>query len=156
MAFNEVVVTLVALGGGPEGAPPLRVRARGRRPSAVLAVMAFTPLSGIWFGEVQRIPAELIPMARLGAALCLLMPAYQVAQSWFQGLLVHAHQTRPITEAVLIYFALAWGLLELGVLRARRPRRLGPELGAGHLRHRGAGADRVALVRSRGASRALG
>ena len=86
--------------------------------SAVLALMALTPLSSVWFGEVQRIPAELVPMARVGAALCLLMPAYQVAQSWFQGLLVHAHQTRPITEAVLIYFALAWGLLELGVLRA--------------------------------------
>jgi len=86
----------------------------------VLALMALTPLSSVWFGEVQRIPAELVPMARVGAALCLLMPAYQVAQSWFQGLLVHAHQTRPITEAVLIYFALAWGLLELGVLRAEK------------------------------------
>ena len=69
-------------------------------------------------GAISLRPEELIPMARLGAVLCLLMPAYQVAQSWFQGLLVHAHQTRPITEAVLIYFVLAWGLLELGVLRA--------------------------------------
>lgn len=117
MAFNEVVVTLVALGGGPRALRRFGWGLAGVT-SAVLALMAFTPLSGIWFGEVQRIPAELIPMARLGAALCVLMPSYQVAQSWFQGLLVHAHQTRPITEAVLIYFALAWGLLEVGVLMA--------------------------------------
>lgn len=117
MAFNEVVVTLVALGGGPRALRRFGWGLAGAT-SAVLALMAFTPLSGIWFGEVQRIPAELIPMARLGAALCVLMPSYQVAQSWFQGLLVHAHQTRPITEAVLIYFALAWGLLEVGVLMA--------------------------------------
>jgi hypothetical protein len=117
MAFNEVVVTLVALGGGPRALRRFGWGLAGVT-SAVLALMALTPLSSVWFGEVQRIPAELVPMARVGAALCLLMPAYQVAQSWFQGLLVHAHQTRPITEAVLIYFALAWGLLELGVLRA--------------------------------------
>ncbi|MDG1490574.1 MAG: hypothetical protein P8R43_01700, partial [Planctomycetota bacterium] len=96
------------------------------------------------------------PMARVGAALCLLMPAYQVAQSWFQGLLVHAHQTRPITEAVLIYFALAWGLLELGVLRAE-------ELGVSGLNWALvtfiiAGLVQTAWLwlRSRSASRALG
>jgi len=117
MAFNEVVVTLVALGGGPRA---LRRFGLGLActTSALLALMTFSPLSTLWFGEVQQIPTELIPMARAGAALCLLMPAYQVAQSWYQGLLVHAHFTRPITEAVLIYFALAWALLELGVLHA--------------------------------------
>ena len=117
MAFNEVVVTLVALGGGPRALRRFGV-ALGLGTSVLLALLALTPLSQLWFGVVQRIPAELIPMARTGAALCLLMPAYQVAQSWYQGLLVHAHRTRPITEAVLLYFGLAWALLELGVLRA--------------------------------------
>ena len=117
MAFNEVVVTLVALGGGPRSLRRFGV-GLALATSGLLAVMALTPLSQVWFGEVQRIPAELVPMARLGATLCLLMPAYQVAQSWYQGLLVHAHRTRPITEAVLLYFGLAWALLELGVRRA--------------------------------------
>ncbi|MEM9383305.1 MAG: hypothetical protein AAGB93_25410 [Planctomycetota bacterium] len=117
MAFNEVVVTLVALRGGPTS---LRRFGAGLAAATSLALLVIwaTPLAGLWFGSVQDIPAELVPLATLGAGLCILMPAYQVAQSWYQGLLVHAETTRPITEAVLLYFLIAWALLQLGVERA--------------------------------------
>lgn len=113
MAFNEVVVTLVAMRGGRRAL----VRfggALGVVTSSIVLLIWATPLAELWFGDVQDIPTELVPLARLGVGVCFLMPAYQVAQSWFQGLLVHAETTRPITEAVLLYFALAFALLNLG------------------------------------------
>jgi intracellular septation protein A len=45
------------------------------------------------------------------------MPGYAVLQSWYQGALVKARRTRPITEAVLLYFALSSGLLAIGIAR---------------------------------------
>ena len=43
------------------------------------------------------------------------MPAYQVFQSYYQGQLVHAKQTRGITEAVAIYVCVALLGLFVGV-----------------------------------------
>ena len=117
MAFNEVVVTLVALRGGPTALRRFGIGLAAATSLALLLVWS-TPLAALWFGWVQEIPGEIVPLATLGAGLCVLMPAYQVAQSWFQGLLVHAETTRPITEAVLLYFLIAWALLQRGVARA--------------------------------------
>lgn len=117
MAFNEVVVTLVALGGG---AAALRrfglLLAAGT--CAVVGLMWATPLAEVWFGTIQSLPPDIVPLARLGVGLSVIMPAYQVAQSWFQGILVHAKTTRPITEAVLLYFSVAGLLLQLGTEHA--------------------------------------
>jgi hypothetical protein len=117
MAFNEVVVTLVAMGGGPAALRRFGM-ALGAATSLALLLIWSTPLAELWYGGVQNIPAEIVPLATMGTGLCVLMPAYQVAQSWFQGLLVHAERTRPITEAVVLYFLIAWGLLQMGVARA--------------------------------------
>ncbi|MFT5733157.1 MAG: hypothetical protein ACJA2W_003514 [Planctomycetota bacterium] len=114
MAFNEVVVTLVALQGGRRALIRFGAGLAVVTSSIILLVWA-TPLAGFWFGTVQNIPSELIPVARIGVGICILMPAYQVAQSWFQGLLVHRKETRGITEAVLLYFVVSFTLLRLGV-----------------------------------------
>ena len=37
----------------------------------------------------------------------ILMPGYQVYQSWYGGMLVHHHKTRGISEAVLVYVSMA-------------------------------------------------
>lgn len=113
MAFNEVVVTLVALRGGPRALRRFGWLLAGVT-TATLALLYLTPLAGLWFGKVQELPQELVPLARMGLGICIIMPAYQVAQSWFQGVLVDAHRTRPITEAVSIYFLVAGSLLFLG------------------------------------------
>lgn len=113
MAFNEVVVTLVALRGGARALTRFGVLL-GAATTLAVGLLWATPLATLWFGTVQTIPADLVPLARLGVGLSVLMPAYQVAQSWFQGLLVHAQTTRPITEAVLVYFLVAGLLLRLG------------------------------------------
>ena len=106
MAFHEVVVTLLR---GQRGEAALRsVRNRmALVATAALALVALTPLAGFWFGGAQALHAELAQFAQSALILALPMPFYQVFQSWYQGALVAAHQTRPITEAVGIYVGIA-------------------------------------------------
>ncbi len=119
MAFNEVVVTLVGLTGGA-----LALRRFAWRLAAgtvgALAVVAATPLGALWFDLAQGLPPEVASLARLGALVSLVMPAAQVAQSWYQGLLVQRRTTRPVTEAVVLYFLLCALGLQLGIAAAAR------------------------------------
>ncbi len=114
MAYNEVVVTLV----DRPGAVPVLRRFNRRLALAtmgVLFVLAATPLSGLWFSGASGLPPEVAELCRVAVALAVLMPGYAVLQSWFQGTLVRHRTTRAITEAVLLYFVITAGLLELGI-----------------------------------------
>jgi hypothetical protein len=82
--------------------------------------VAATPLGTLWFDHAQHLPPEIARLARIGALLSLVLPATQVAQSWYQGLLVHRGTTRAITEAVVLYFAFSIALLQLGIALAKR------------------------------------
>lgn len=102
IAFNEVVVSH----GGAPGAR--RVLGRfglglGLGCVGLLVLMASTPLAGLWFEEVAGLDAELVPLARSALWAGLLMPAMTAAHSYYQGLLVHAHRTRGVTESVVIF-----------------------------------------------------
>lgn len=119
MAYNEVVVTLVGLTGG---AAALKRFAWWLAAGTVgaLALVAATPLGTLWFDHAQHLPPEIARLARVGAILSLVLPATQVAQSWYQGLLVHRRTTRAVTEAVVLYFVLSFALLQLGIVLANR------------------------------------
>ncbi|MCA8948263.1 MAG: hypothetical protein KDE27_02100 [Planctomycetes bacterium] len=115
-AFNEVVVTFA---GRPGGVPALRRCgvAIALVATSVLGVLAFTPLGGWWFGRVSGMSPELTALASSALAFAVLMPGYAVAQNYYQGVLVHAHRTRPITEAVAVYLLLCCAGLVFGVER---------------------------------------
>jgi len=117
MAYNEVVVTLL---GQPGAVAALRRFGRllGAATVLALALLAATPLSELWFGRISDLDDELVAACRLAIGLAVLMPGYAALQSWFQGSLVKARSTRPVTEAVLLYFALSAVLLQVGVARA--------------------------------------
>ena len=120
MAFNEVVVSLA---GDAESRRVLR-RVAGFAAVALvlaLAVFAATPLAKLWFAGVLGLTPRLTALARTGVALAVLMPGYQVLQSLFQGALVRAHTTRPITEAVALYAGCASVALFVGVRLAPAP-----------------------------------
>lgn len=119
-AYNEVVVALL---GAPGAAPVLRRFARilGAATSAALALLAFTPLATLWFSRVSGFDPALTGLCRGAVAIAILMPGYQALQSWHQGRLVHARRTRGITEAVVLYAALAALALALLVPRATWP-----------------------------------
>ncbi len=114
MAYNEVVV---ALFDEPDSVPALRSFALlvAGATVALLALLTATPLATLWFEGAMHLPADLVGPTRVGALLCLLMPAYQVAQSWFQGVLVASGRTRAVPEAVGLYAVVAGLALGLGV-----------------------------------------
>ncbi len=109
MAYNEVVVALIH---EPGSVPVLRQFARriALVTVSLLALLVASPLAGLWFDHGMNLSPEVAKAARIGAALALLMPAYQVTQSWYQGVIVASGRTRAIPEAVALYSLLA-GLL---------------------------------------------
>lgn len=118
-AYNEVVVSLFER---PGAAPALRRFARilALATTGVLGLLAVTPLGGLWFRHVAALTPELVRLAGQGLWIFLAMPGLSALQSWYQGVLVGAHRTRAVTEAVAIYLAvslvtlgaaLAWGRL---------------------------------------------
>ncbi len=113
-AFHEVVVALI---GRPGGRRALWQFAVGLAfvTMAILTLFAATPLGTVWFGTVIGMPAELAPVCVASLALAILMPGYQVLQSLWQGELVHARRTAPVTAAVAVYLALAAASLTFGV-----------------------------------------
>jgi len=117
LAFHEVVVALL---DEPDARPPLRRFALGLAvaTTAALVLLCVPVVAHAWFrGAAGLAP----PLATLGAAtlwLALPIPATRVAQSWYQGLLVHARRTRAITEAVVVFAVACVSVLVIGVQRA--------------------------------------
>lgn len=115
MAHNEVVVTLVDRPGAVQSLLSFQRRlALGSM--AFLAVLAATPLAGLWFEQLSDLDPEVAGLCRISMALAILMPGYAVLQSWYQGVLVRQRTTRAITEAVLLYFVISVVLLRLGIV----------------------------------------
>lgn len=113
-AFNEVVVSLA--GDADDTAALRRFGAKiAAVTTAVLLLLALTPLGGLWFGTISGMSADLTAVAASSLLFALLMPGYAVAQNFLQGLLVAAHRTRAITEAVVIYLLLCWACLVIGI-----------------------------------------
>ncbi len=114
-AFNEVVVALV---GRPHAVPHLRrfALALGAATSCALALIALTPLARVWLVDVTALAPHLVPLARTGLVLGILMPAAAVGQSWFQGAIVHGRKTRGVTEATIVYLASMIAVLTAGRL----------------------------------------
>jgi hypothetical protein len=113
-AFNEVVVAQL-------DQPGARVALRkfavviALCTSGVLALLALTPLSDFILGDIYQLEPDLRHVCATALLFAIAMPAYQVFQSYYTGQLVHAKQTRGITEAVAIYVCLALVGLFVGV-----------------------------------------
>jgi hypothetical protein len=114
LAFNEVVVALI---GQPGGARALRRFTFGLTAAvtALLALLAFTPLGRLWFAGVGGLSPELVTLSSRALLFALLLPGCTALQSWYTGALVHGGRTRAITEAVAIFLAASALLLALGV-----------------------------------------
>jgi hypothetical protein len=82
----------------------------------LLLVVAATPLATVWFQNVTGLRADLAVFSGRGLWAAALMPAVEVLQSWYQGLIVHSRRTRGITEAVVVYLLTSVAVLWGGVL----------------------------------------
>ncbi|MBC8404437.1 MAG: hypothetical protein H8E15_04370 [Planctomycetes bacterium] len=105
-ALNEVVVALM---GKPGAYMALRkfTMLLATVTSGFLLIFAVSPLSEIWFAQISGLDPTLVQFCSTALLIGVLMPAYQALQSWYGGILVHARQTRGITEAVVIYVIVA-------------------------------------------------
>jgi hypothetical protein len=115
LAFHEVVVALLGMAGAR--------RALGRFTfgltavtTAILVLLALTPLGRIWFEDVSDFPPEVAELSSRALVFALLFPALTTLQSWYTGALVHDGRTRPITQAVTIYLLVSGAILAFGVV----------------------------------------
>lgn len=114
VAYNEVVVALM---DEPGAVPELRrfTWLLVFSVTTLLALIAATPLSGIWLEDVSALPHDLAVLGQLALWIALPVPAMNALQSWFQGILVNAERTRGVTEAVVISLLISLVVLYLGI-----------------------------------------
>ncbi len=104
VAYNEVVVALLDESCAVRNLRRFTTWLAGIL-TAVILLVAATPLSGLWFGWIVGLSPELTRLASNSLWLLLPVPALSVLNSWFQGTILHGRNTRGITEAVAVYLA---------------------------------------------------
>jgi hypothetical protein len=70
--------------------------------TSIAALVTLTPLANLWFTGVAGLPADLAALARVPAAILVLVPALTVLTSWQRGVLVFFSRTGAITVATAI------------------------------------------------------
>lgn len=126
LSFQEVGIAL--MGENRENFRPLARFAfvLGAISTAVLALVAFTPMAEIWFVSVSGLSPDLARFALVPTAVLVPMAFLSVLLSFQRGLLVVGRTTRPITIATAIEVAgigllfplLGWRLEMVGVTAA--------------------------------------
>jgi hypothetical protein len=87
--------------------------------TALMLVVAATPLAALWFEGVSALDPDLAALARMGLWVALPVPGLNIIQSWYYGAVVHSRRTRAITEAVSLYLLVQSGVLWAGVAQGR-------------------------------------
>jgi len=70
--------------------------------TAVLTIIAWTPLSRVWYETISGLSPELTDFALAPTRILMLLPAFSVLLSFQRGFLVHARRTGPISWATVI------------------------------------------------------
>jgi hypothetical protein len=115
ISYQDVVVA--RLGEHGDNYLPLRNFAilLGTVTTAVLAVIAFTPLSVLWFHHISGLSLELTAFCRLPTRILSVMPALTVLLCFHRAVMVCARRTTPVTAATVVEFtvitAVLWGTI---------------------------------------------
>jgi hypothetical protein len=114
LAYQEVVVALIEK---PSFFFPLRrfafQVAAGN--STILLFITISPLAEFWFVTLSGLSLELASIGKTALWFAILLPALTVIESWYQGILVHAHKTKGIIEAVALYLLVSAIILGSGI-----------------------------------------
>lgn len=119
-AFNEVVLSLCGTPGGPRALRRFAWQL-GVASSALLVLLAATPLASLWFHQAMGLSDEVGDLAMGAVVFGFAWPCSQALQSWLQGSLTHLRRTRYVTEAILCFFAAVTLVFWLGVPVWRAP-----------------------------------
>lgn len=114
LAYHEVVVAMFERQGAAQALQRFAVFLALSTSGALLIITA-TPLSHIWMSTISNLSPTLTTLGQNSLWLVILMPALTVMESWYQGVLVHSHQTKAITQAVLIYLLGSSTILTVGI-----------------------------------------
>ncbi len=119
-AYTEVVISLLRR---PGAVPVLRRVTVGLvvGTTALLLLVALTPLAGLWFTHVAGLPAPLADLARAGLLGAVAVPGLRVALSWYQGAIMYGERTRGIMASVVAYLGVAAAVLIGGALWGGAP-----------------------------------
>lgn len=102
LSYQEVAIAL--LGNDKANAAPVYrfawLLAAGA--SAVMALVAFTPLAWIWFRDISHLSLELTAFALWPTRIMTLLPGLSVLLSLQRAILVSARRTAPLTWASLV------------------------------------------------------
>jgi hypothetical protein len=115
LAFQEVAIALI--GDRFEGYQPLRRFALllGVAVTVGLALIAWTPLSGIWFRHISGLSPELTAFAIVPTRLLVILPGLTVLLSFQRAMLVNFKTTSFITWATAIEVGGVVAILCLGI-----------------------------------------
>jgi len=126
LAFQDTAIAL--MGDGFEHFVELRRFAisLGAATTAGFALVAFTPLSDVYFVAISGLPPELAQFALIPTRIIVLLPALSVLLSLQRAILVESRRTRHITGASAVeiatvavtFVALGWGLDFVGATAA--------------------------------------
>jgi hypothetical protein len=102
LSFQEVGIAL--LGKNNQGFPTLKKFAfiLGTMASLGLAVMAFTPLSFVWFQKISGLSHELSQFSILPTKILSLLPALSVILCFQRAVIIKNKNTKPVTIATAI------------------------------------------------------
>ena len=84
--------------------------------TAGLSAIAFTPLNEVWFHTISGLTLTLTAFARLPIQVLAIFPTLSVGLHLMRAVLVHAHQTRPITWATVAELLTVTGVLVITIV----------------------------------------
>jgi hypothetical protein len=126
LAFQDAAIAL--MGERFENLPELRRFATtlGLAASGGIALVAFTPLSDVYFSTISGLSPELTAFALTPARIVVPLPALSVLLAMQRAILVEGRRTRFITVAsaievgtvALVFVAFGWGLGWVGATAA--------------------------------------
>lgn len=118
MAYNEVVVALLDEPGAVRTLQRFTLRL-SVAVTAMLVIIAVTPISRAWFERISALNPSLAELGRTALWFAFPLPALNVIQSWFQGVILSSRRTRAITEAVIAALVVIMIVLGIGVAVGR-------------------------------------
>jgi len=113
LAYLEVVVALIERPGGYAALRRFACWAALGVFGLQLLIVA-SPLANNWFGTVSGLNAPLAKLASQAVWAALALATLGFGSSFFQGLLVHSHKTRSVTESVMAFLMVIIAGLTVG------------------------------------------
>jgi len=113
-AYQEVVVALI---DDQQSYLALRRFALilGTVASALMILLAVTPLNDLWYGRISGLTPDLVTLSQIPTLLIAFTPAVAVIVAWQRGVLVYVRRTKPITVAVALNVTVLIGAMWLGL-----------------------------------------